>query len=167
MGALGSQETGLLLFVLGPKSMACFLTAGSLGTDSQPHILLLAAFMSHRCATEWRCQLATLPGADTLTSPYEDTGTSAKFHPKPRKDGKMSAEPYVCIRNAFCLLEEWEIERPREAIWPPWTRAGAGAGLALVTQNPALHFRLTDSDLPAGMGCHIFDLCGYSVTSKW
>lgn len=86
-----------LLFVLGPKSMACFLTAGSLGTDSQPHTLLLAAFMSHCCATEWRCQLATLPGADTLTSPYEDTGTSAKFHPKPRKDGKTSSEPDECI----------------------------------------------------------------------
>lgn len=70
--APGNQEMGLLLFFLGYKSMACFLIAGSLGTDSQPHILLLAVFMSHRCATECQCQLAILLRADALTFPYED-----------------------------------------------------------------------------------------------
>lgn len=86
----GSQETGLSLFSLGPKSMACFLIAGSLGTDSQSHILLLAAFVSHRCATEWWCQLAILLGADILTSPSEDQARLPSSIPCPleRWEGK-------------------------------------------------------------------------------
>lgn len=91
--ALGGARKQDLLYFLGRKSMACFLIAGqSLGTDSQPKIPLLAAFMSHRCASEWRCQLATLLGAGTFISPYEDH-PSAKFHPTPPwKDRKMSSE---------------------------------------------------------------------------
>lgn len=78
--------------------MACFLIAGkSLRTDSQPHIPLLAAFMTHRCAAEWWRQLAALLGAGAFTSPYEDH-TSAKFHPMPPwKDRKTSSELDTCL----------------------------------------------------------------------
>lgn len=164
MEAPGNQETGLLLFFLGYKSMACFLIAGSLGTDSQPHILLLAVFMSHRCATECQCQLAILLGADALTFPYEDQAHLPSSIP--------------------CPLGRWEDERAQnlthasEMLSASLKDQGEQTGsrgpelvqeLALL-QSPRTQPWISDgwslTILQGWVAKAIFDLCGYYAKSK-
>jgi hypothetical protein len=95
---LGARQKELLPLFPGSKSMACFLIAKEgLETDSQLHITLPAAFMSHHCATEWQCLLPTLLGDDAFISLPEDLAHPQVLSHAPWKERKTSSELGTCF----------------------------------------------------------------------